>query len=399
MSVQKDQSQPLGNNGFGLRYNTTQTQLGTAFIPSISARRPSVNLQLGKTGAPSGNVWVQLREDLAGLPGALITETNPIACSAVITGVNPFYYPTPPFLEAGVRYHICLVGDYTISTTNYISADNYYIPGNNYSPFAQELGNSVDVWSEFTTAKMMFWDYYETTARGFAKKIAGVLPKNGISVDATSSKGNGVTVSNTLTWAHTISEGSDRVLVVYLPISQAIYPSTIKFNGVDLTYVVAMDNGVKAYIYRLLDPPVGTYNIEVVFNTSIAYLYAGAASFFGVDQDTPFINMTTAYGTAQNKTFTQICTYDNSYILECMGEGGSVQTPLSGQTLITTDNRISAYDSGIVVGNNSQSYSTPTSMAYCWVGCEMKAAKKHWKKVAGVLGANIKKIINKMEYV
>lgn len=227
------------------------------------------------------------------------------------------------------------------------------------------------------------------------KKIAGVLPINGISLDSTSFYSNGAgAATTTLTWAHTIGNGTDRCLIIYIPVSQAVYPSTIKFNGVDLTSVVAMANGdSKAYIFVLVNPPVGTYNCEVVFNGSLQYLLAAAASFFGVDQTNPTTNVSSVAGSGTNKSNTIYNPYANTWILECYGAGAGVNSATAGQTTITGDNRISSYDTGVIEGINTQTWSCATSATWAWVACCLKPSMSHWRTVDKVLGTSAKKIM------
>lgn len=197
-----------------------------------------------------------------------------------------------------------------------------------------------------------------------------------ISVDSTSFKENGTNNLNTLTWSHTIGSGSNRILIVYVPISQNVSVTGVTYGGVSLTQFVGITNGdPKAYIYYLLNPTVGTANCVITFNTSIQYLLAGVASFFNVNQTIPLANGTTKTGTASNKSMNITCTYSNSYILECLGSISGVHSAGSGQTLISTANRLSAYDSSTVQGTNSQSWTTSESTAYAWVACELVAAK------------------------
>ena len=106
---------------------------------------------------------------------------------------------------------------------------------------------------------------------------------------------SGVTTNgNIITFPLTVS-GSNRLLLV--GISYYYYPtnpfnppqiSYVRWNGTDLSYVygaVYYDYGA-AYIYSLVAPAAGTYNVEVGFSTR-AYAVAGAVAFTNVDQTTP----------------------------------------------------------------------------------------------------------------
>jgi len=226
------------------------------------------------------------------------------------------------------------------------------------------------------------------------KKIAGVAPISSISLDTTSLKTNGASNLNHCTWSHTVGSGTDRVLIVFVPVSQAVTVSSVTYDGDALSLFVSTTNGnPKAYIYYKKAPAVGAANIVVTFSGTLQWLLASAASFFGVNQGTyQLTNYNTKTGTAQNRD-PQLYNPYGGWILECMGDGGTVNTAASGQTVITTANRISSYDTGVTIGNHTQSWTGNTSMSYAWVGCSLIPTHTHLNKVAGITGATAKKIM------
>lgn len=245
------------------------------------------------------------------------------------------------------------------------------------------------------------WTVHTFTANGTftvvhaIKKIAGVAPQSGISLDATTVKSNGTASANNCTWSHTISPGTDRVLVVYIPMSQAVYPSSITYGGTAITanLAAAYDASAKAYIFVMTNPPVGTADIVVTFNGTLQYLIASAASFFGVNQTTPFTNSTITTGGAQNKSFNLYAPYGGCWILECIGMGSTTNTAASGQTALTGANRISSYDDGTVISNNTQSWTADGSAGYAYVGVCLVPNRTHFNKIFGILGTSIKKVM------
>ena len=228
------------------------------------------------------------------------------------------------------------------------------------------------------------------------KKIAGVAPQSGISLDATSLKSNGTASANNCTWSHTVSPGTNRALVIYIPMSQAVYPSSVTYGGTAITtnLSAAYDSSAKAYIFIMVNPPVGTANIVVTFNGTLQYLLASAASFFGVNQTVPLINNTITTGAGQNKSFNVYSPYGGCWILECIGMGTTTNTAASGQTAITGVNRISSYDNGTVINNNTQSWTADGSTGYAYIGVNLAPARTHFNKVGGILGTSLKKIMN-----
>lgn len=225
------------------------------------------------------------------------------------------------------------------------------------------------------------------------KKLAGVAPLGAISLDTTSYQYNGATNSNNVTFSHTIGNGSDRLLVVYVPISQDITVSSVTYGGNACTLSIGKTNGqVKAYIYYMINPPVGSANVVVTFNTTIQYLIASAASFFGVNQTIPLTNTSSAAATAQNRSLYFYVPYGGCWILECIGQGTYVCTAASGQTTITGDNRVSSYDSSVSLGSNTQSWNCSGSVGYAWVGVSVVPVRTHFNKVAGIDGHLVKKV-------
>ncbi len=99
---------------------------------------------------------------------------------------------------------------------------------------------------------------------------------------------------NLITIPLTVS-GSNRLVLV--GISYYFYPtnpynppliSYVRWNGTDLNYITGQlyYDYAATYIYSLIAPEAGTYNIQVQFSDR-AYAVAGAVSFANVDQATP----------------------------------------------------------------------------------------------------------------
>ena len=100
---------------------------------------------------------------------------------------------------------------------------------------------------------------------------------------------------NTLEWNHTIGGSNDRLLLVgvNLRTSSGGSINTVKYNGINLTRLGIEDNiggsvnPTGNSLWYLLNPPSGTYPIQVSANTSLT-ISAGAVSFSNVNQSVPF---------------------------------------------------------------------------------------------------------------
>lgn len=104
-----------------------------------------------------------------------------------------------------------------------------------------------------------------------------------------------------LTFAHTVSAVTDRVLLVRAALNDN--PGTdvitgITFNGVALlrhSFISA--GGVRSELWYLGAPPVGTFNVIITVNAA-TIIVASASSFWGVDQLSPIGNAATSSGTS-----------------------------------------------------------------------------------------------------
>lgn len=123
-----------------------------------------------------------------------------------------------------------------------------------------------------------------------------------VQIDASSSAGNfdGVAINTPLTWSHTVGGGISRALFVSVSTSVTVLPgsalarvSSVTYNGIALTRVGTQtsplptpNNAVE--MFRLVNPPSGTANIEVTLVAfSANYVVGTGVSFTGVDQANP----------------------------------------------------------------------------------------------------------------
>jgi len=112
-----------------------------------------------------------------------------------------------------------------------------------------------------------------------------------LSVDTTSHATASPNDTNGLiSWTHTVTAGANKLLVTLGSGSTGLADrsaNTVKFNGVDLTFVVAADDSgfQRGEIWELHNPPTGAaYTIDADFGSPVTQnpdLAAGAISFFG----------------------------------------------------------------------------------------------------------------------
>ncbi|WFP52110.1 cadherin domain-containing protein [Methylomonas sp. EFPC3] len=96
------------------------------------------------------------------------------------------------------------------------------------------------------------------------------------------------TNTTSLTWSHTVSNGTDRALFVEIAVDGVgASVNSVKYGTADLVRVGRTAGNHAVEIWALVNPTVGTNNVVITFggNTDAA---AGASTFNGVDQTTPY---------------------------------------------------------------------------------------------------------------
>jgi uncharacterized repeat protein (TIGR01451 family) len=166
-----------------------------------------------------------------------------------------------------------------------------------------------------------------------------------------------VGTNTTFTYSHTVGVGMDRVLLVGVSCyNSAKTVTACTYNGVALTRVGFQDGGGgsndrRMEIWRLINPPVGTFNVSVTFSSS-AKAVIGSASFFGVNQTTPNGTFVSA-GASTNLVTLTVPSAAGELVYDCMAVQGNAATATvgSGQTQLWND--YSRSNGGAVVGCSS----------------------------------------------
>ncbi|MEJ7763615.1 MAG: hypothetical protein WKF80_12550, partial [Thermomicrobiales bacterium] len=154
-----------------------------------------------------------------------------------------------------------------------------------------------------------------------------------IAFDAASSA-NSPSTATSLTWAHTVGSGSDRLLIVGITTSN--YASAAcTYGGVEMTQAGVGQNGaaLAAALFFLVNPPVGT--AQVVFtNATRTRIVGGATSWTGVDQTSPLGTLASATGTSTVPSVV-VASATGEIVHDAVGGQASSNTPFTvgaGQT-------------------------------------------------------------------
>ncbi|MBU1130486.1 LamG domain-containing protein, partial [Patescibacteria group bacterium] len=116
------------NAGLGLRIGDSEnTGLAQEFQIGATGAIPAVSLRLKKVGTPSGDIFIEIQTDAAGLPSGT-SVANGISNSMAVDEIAAndyewatFTFAAPPILRTDTIFHLVLKGNYTASAEDYIS--------------------------------------------------------------------------------------------------------------------------------------------------------------------------------------------------------------------------------------------------------------------------------------
>jgi hypothetical protein len=102
---------------------------------------------------------------------------------------------------------------------------------------------------------------------------------------------------STYNWSHTVGTNNNRLLLVGVSIFATGSVTAITYGGIALTKLRSDDGGIyRSELWYLIAPASGTASIAVTLSASLTSI-AGGASWWGVDQTTPFSNNAGGTGT------------------------------------------------------------------------------------------------------
>ncbi len=137
-----------------------------------------------------------------------------------------------------------------------------------------------------------------------------------------------------LSWSHTVSAGTNRVLVVELAIDElAANVTSVTYGGVAMTQIGRGAGNHAVELWALVDPAVGTANVVAAFSSPTAAA-GGAAAYNGVNQNNPFGTFVSATGTGTTASVTVTSASGDQVIDVQYWDGNpSGGAPGAGQTL------------------------------------------------------------------
>lgn len=188
----------------------------------------------------------------------------------------------------------------------------------------------------------------------------------------------------TLSWSHTTGSSANKLVVTIGSAGASRDISGVTFNSVALTKLIDQDDGSfeNAEIWRLNDPPIGTFTIEVSFSGGGgAQQAAGAISFSGAaaaERDT-----SVATGAGANPSVA-VDSESGDYCVDAYASDlGSDGTSTPGGTTIWEDEDVASGDSDFgsqyVVASGASTSPTwtavaPSSGSWALVAASIKAA-------------------------
>jgi hypothetical protein len=120
-----------------LRDSTARTRLGQTFQAAAAGSLGYADLYIGlQAGTVTGNVWIEVYDNSAGVPGTLLATSDKYPASSMISTHRyvRFLFRSPAALAALTTYHLVLQADYSVSGGNHLSwyyqaATNPYASG------------------------------------------------------------------------------------------------------------------------------------------------------------------------------------------------------------------------------------------------------------------------------
>ena len=150
--------------------------------------------------------------------------------------------------------------------------------------------------------------------------------------------GSGTSSGTSITLSHTIASGSQRALVVGVSTQDQGFigwPVSVKYGDQDMTLqATELRGNMRASLFKLAAPLVGTADIVAVFGHSMDGIVMGATNWTGVYQSEVLRNSASANGSSTTPSVT-VSSATNDVVVDCVAvlEGSaSTATVGSGQT-------------------------------------------------------------------
>jgi hypothetical protein len=154
---------------------------------------------------------------------------------------------------------------------------------------------------------------------------------------------------HTLTWSHTTTASANRVLFVFVTTATGTSSiASVTHNGTAVAAFASATSqpNCKSYLYRLVAPASGTFNIVVTLSGAASVkddLAAIAVTFSGVDQLSPAEPIATANGFSTGSSINVPTPYAGDLPLSFVGAIKNANTPGAGQTELIFSNQSADY--------------------------------------------------------
>lgn len=182
---------------------------------------------------------------------------------------------------------------------------------------------------------------------------------------------------SSLTFAHAVAAGSNRILLVFVGKEGTATVTGVTYNGVAMTLIdppgtIDENTLTGLEVYRLVAPATGTNNVVVTMSTNIGGLdrvTAVAASFTGVDQTNPIAGQASNAASALNNPFTTsvTTTFNNQTMVDMLWYSTGTATTDASQTEMETQDSgpltRASYKVAATAGSNAMTYATNSASA------------------------------------
>lgn len=147
------------------RATLTNTKLSQGFMPEETGPLTSVELEVSKTGSPTGLIWVTLESNNVGFPSGVTLATSRVMDVSRLPTDKcrmRFLFDTNTSVSLGTTYHLIYEGDYVLSDANYTTL--WGVTGNFYANgAANEFHTASNEWHPCTTVSSGPDDFFFKT--------------------------------------------------------------------------------------------------------------------------------------------------------------------------------------------------------------------------------------------
>jgi uncharacterized protein YjdB len=313
---------------------TTATATATITQPSTSVSLTGIITKVSSPGGNNGAIDITV---IGGTPGYTYVWSNGANTQDIQNLTAGSYQVTVTDANGCTRTSSF---DVTTNTNNAIVSKQLYLSDglslDRLNPAAPPIDNTTALTSTLSNA------------------APGVAIQNISHISSTS--GSAINLS------HTISNSDNRLLLVGVSARERNV-NAITYGGVAMTLVGTANNGLDAriYIYRMINPPVGTANIAVTFSGSLSKgAVVGAISYSGVNQSNPLGSFVTSNADS-NAPSVSAPSANGDLVFDILAlKNTNALTPGAGQT--------ERWDiaSGVIRGGCSTEPATTSSTTMSW---------------------------------